>query len=73
MNINFEAGANKDPRNEAIQFVLHVMDIVAKMGANDTEMSTLTNLLERIRSGEIDSRKGKEIAQKILDSKNAYH
>lgn len=59
--------------NEAADKIMAVMQDVAVMGANDSELPTLNRIVERLKKGEITPEEALEQAFKIQDSKAAYH
>lgn len=58
-----------DARNE----IMAIRDQVAAMGANDTEMYRIAEILARLEQGQCSQKEALRLAYEIRDGKNSYH
>lgn len=69
---HFEQGGLKMSADEAVIEIGKLRDQAQVLGANDSELSTLNNLMESVREGgDID--KALSLAHRIYNSKQDYH
>lgn len=58
---------------EAINYIELIESDVWAMGANDSEVSELRRLAEKVRDGSLSPIEARDQAKKIIDKKQDYH
>lgn len=60
-------------KEEVEKEIVYILDQVALLGANDSEIPTLYELINGLKSGKYSSQHALSEAQKILNRKEDYH
>lgn len=72
-NINRLENAISPEVITAIDHIELVKQEVNQMGANDSEIPSLNQLIDLLKNNQIEPEEAKRIADSIRDSKNGYH
>ncbi len=58
---------------DAIAYILGLLDEIQRMGSNDSEIPTIDGILERLRSGGIQPEVAAQMVFDIRQGKQDYH
>ncbi len=72
-NLQQQEFLKKQYWQDAISFIEECFTGLGPAGANDAEPGLLRDLIEKLERKEIDPKKARAEAQKIIDSKQDYH
>ena len=60
-------------KEETLKFIHELRGRISQMGANDSELTILNDVITRVDKGEMGLPEAREIANNILDRKQDYH
>jgi len=73
LRIHDASSESKDPTKEAEAQIQIILQEVAMLGANDSEIFNIREILEKIKNRLISTEEGIRQAIEIRDSKQDYH
>jgi hypothetical protein len=64
---------SQDAIKTTVDMIRGIMADLHTMGGNDYELPTLNDLIERVETGQVTTKKAQEQAHDIFENKRAYH